>query len=304
MDIAFIVSQMGVLFILLAVGFAVGKLGILTPEGNRVLTKIVICISLPCTVLHSVFENKPDVTAGGTLFYLLMCFVSYAVAFAVAIPLVRLSRGDKANHGLLTFMSVFSNSAFMGYPAVIAIFGTAGAYYTALYNIPFNLLSYSIGIMLVAGKSGKFDYKLLLNPPLVASLLVIPVALTDLKLPYVVTEVVRLTGGITSPGAMIVIGSTLAYVPLRSVFSEWRIAISGALKLLVIPVVTWLVFRHFITDELMLGVLVVLSAMPAAAASTMIAIEYKGNERVASAGVFTTTLLCVVTVPLLVYLLL
>lgn len=294
---------MAVLFIILAVGFVIGKCAILTADGNRVLTRVVLFIGLPCTVLNSVFGYQPDVIIGDTLLYLLMCFLSFGVAFAIAIPLVRISRGDKKNHGLLTYMSVFSNCGFMGFPVAIAIFGMASGLFTAMYNIAFNVLSFSVGIMLVAGWGGKFKPKLLLNPPLIASLLAIPIAFTGFSPPFVVAETVRIAGGITTPGAMLVIGASLSYIPLKNVFSEWRIWLSAALRLALIPLVVWLVFKPFIADELMLGVLVVMSAMPSAAQSAMFAIQYDGNEQIASAGVFVSTLLCVVTIPVLVWLL-
>ncbi|MCL2628296.1 MAG: AEC family transporter [Oscillospiraceae bacterium] len=304
MDMQVILSQMAVLFILLAVGLTVGKLKLLTPEGNKVLTKVVLFIALPCTILTSVLDSDIDITVADTAFYLSMSLFSFVIAFAVVIPIIFLSRAGKEDRGLLTYMSVYSNSGFMGIPVAIAIFGAAGAFYTALFNIWFNVLSFSVGIMLIAGKGRKFNPKLLINPPLIAALLAIPVAFAGFKPPDILSETIRLTGNITTPGAMIVIGSSLSYIPLKNVFSEWRIALVCALKLLFVPFVTWLILRNFITDDIMLGVLVIIAAMPTAAQSSMFAIEYGGNERIASAGVFITTLLCGITVPLLVYLLL
>jgi len=304
MDMQIILNQMAVLFILLGAGFLAGKLKVLTVEGNKALTKVVLFIALPCTILSSVFGTDIDITALDTAFYLLMALFSFVIAFAVAIPIVILSRGDKKNHGLLTYMSVYSNSGFMGIPVAVAIFGAAGAFYTALFNIWFNVLSFSVGLMLIAGKGKGFNPKLLINPPLIAALLAIPIAFTGFKPPDVILETIKLTGGITTPGAMIVIGSSLSYIPIKNVFSEWRVGLVCVLKLLLVPFVTWLVLRQFISNDIMLGVLVVISAMPTAAQSSMFAIQYDGNERIASAGVFATTLLCGITVPLIVYLLL
>jgi len=304
MDIQVILNQMAVLFLLMFVGIALGKLKVLTQESNRTLSKFILFITLPCTKLSSVFENEVSITAGDTVFFLLMSLIFFLIAFLIAVPSIRLLGGDKANRGLLSFMSVFSNSGFMGFPVVIAIFGISAAYYVALFHIPFHLLVFSVGIMMISGKGGKFDLKMLLNPPLIASLVVIPLALTGIRPPQVVTEAIRITGSITSPGAMIVTGSILAYVPLKNVLSEWRIVPATLLKLVVIPIVTWLVLRQIITNELQLGVLVVISGMPAAAMTAMLAVEYDGNERMASAGVFLSTLLCGVTVPLIVFLLL
>jgi len=304
MDMQIVINQMAVLFLLLAVGFIVGKVKLLTPDGNKVLSKVVLFVALPCTILNSVFDNEIEISAGETVYFLFLSVLSFLLAFLVAIPIIRLSGGDKANHGLLSYMSVFSNCGFIGLPVVIAIFGTAAAFHVALFNIPFNLLSFTVGIMLISGKGVKFAPKQLLTPTLIVAVLAIPIALTGLRVPYIFSEAIRLTGSVTVPGAMIVIGSTLSYIPLKSVFSEWRIVLATLLRLIIIPVVTWLVLRLFIADDFILGVLVILTAMPIAAQSSMLAIEYKGNERIASSGVFLSTLLCGITVPLIVYLLL
>ena len=308
---------MAVLFIIMAAGFILGRFKLLTPEGIKILTRVVLFVALPCTILSSVFENEINITIGDTVYFLLMALVTFLIAFLISIPVIRLLGGDKNNHGLLNFMSVFSNCGFMGFPVVIAIFGVSSAYYIALFNIPFNIIVFSLGIYLVASKrktginsnpSGEeqpfktFDPKLLINPTLIVALLAIPIALTGVSPPLFITESIRITGGITTPGGMLIIGATLANIPLKSVFSEWRIFPAALLKLIIIPTVTWLILRQIITNELMLGVLVVISGMPTAVMASMFAVEYGGNEKTASAGVFLSTLLCGITVPLIVYL--
>jgi len=304
MNIQVILHQIAVLFVLIAVGFLFGKFKVLTQDGNKALSKFVLFIALPCTVLNSVFEIEADITISSTLYFMLMSLLSIVIAFAIAVPLILLLSGKKGDRGLLSFMSVFSNSGFMGFPVVIALFGSASAFYVALFNIPFNAIVFSLGIFMIAGKGGRFDPKILLNPTLITCILSVAIALTGPQIPFVITEAIRITGNITTPGAMIVIGASLAFIPLKSVFSDWRIAPVTLIKLIIVPVITWLILKQFITDEFILGVLVVIACMPTAAMSAMLALEYGGNERTASAGIFTTTLLSAISVPLIVYYLL
>lgn len=299
-----IINQLVVLFILMAIGFALGKAKIFNQESNKTITKLILCVALPGTILSSVLENELTTTGGEIIFFLLMSLLSIALAFAIAIPAVRLLGGNKADNNLLIFMSVFSNSAFMGFPIIIALFGVAATFYASLFSFVWNIVVFSVGIMMVSGKGGKFDLKLLLNPAFITAIIAIPIALTGVQAPVFISETLRIAGSITTPGAMIVIGSILAYVPAKSIFSEWRIAPVTFIKLVLIPIATWLVFSQIITSELQLGVLVVVAAMPVAAMASMLAIEYDGNEPMASAGIFISTLLCGITVPLLVYFLL
>ena len=319
MDMQVILTQMAILFILMALGFIVGKAKILTREANKMLAQIVLFIAVPCTIFTSAFENESTITIGDTLFYMGMALITFAIAFVIAIPVIRILGGEKVNRGILIVVAVFSNCAYMGFPVINAIFGISSVYYVALFSVPFNILIFSLGIYLIAQKKSSgdnqtedsedgnksydgFNPKYLLNPVLLSIFIAVPLAIAGVRPPYIITEVFRITGSITTPGAMLVIGSTLALVPIKSIFTEWRVIPVTLLKLIVIPLVTWLVLRQIITDELMLGVLVVISAMPTAATASMLAIEYNGNERIASASVFLTTLLCGVTVPLVVYL--
>jgi len=307
MDMLVIINKLVVVFILMAAGFAVGKFNVLTKDGNKTLTKLVLSITLPCTILSSVFENEMEITAGNTVYFLLMSLLTLLIAYLISLPVVRLMGGEKANRGLLHFMAVFSNSGFMGFPILLALFGVSSAYYVALFSVIFNVLVFSVGVLMIVGKSrdgSGFSLKMLLNPTLIVALLAIPIALTGLKFPPIITEAIRITGGMTIPGSMIIIGSSLAYVPIKTVFSEWRIFPVSLLKLVIIPFFTWLIMRQIISNEMMLVTLVILSGMPVAAMASILAIEYNRNERIASAGIFLTTLLSAITVPLLVYLLL
>jgi len=313
-----------VLFILMALGFILGKAKVLTRDGNKMLSRLVLFVALPCTVLSSVFKNESDVTIGITAGFLLYVLLAYVIAFAVSVPVIYFTcRKKKDDRGMLNFMSVFGNTGFMGFPVVTAIFGVASAYYVGLFNIPFNLLVFSLGIFLISRRStkkenpaegesapegektgGGFSPKFLLNPVLLAIFLTIPLAVTGAQPPAIIADFLEITGSLTTPGAMLVIGSTLAMVPLKTISKEWQIIPVTLLKLIIIPLLTWLILKQIVNDQLMLGVLVVLAGMPTAAMASMLAIEYDGNEQIASAGVFVTTLLCGVTVPLFVYLLL
>ena len=304
MDMQVILSQMVVLFILLAVGFIGGKVKLISVDASKFLSKIVINITSPCTILSSVLSGEVNITTGATMVFLLISFIAHFLFILVSIPAARVLGGDKSNRGLYSYMAAFGNTAFMGFPVIIAIFGNASAFYVALFNIPFFLLTFSVGIMLISGKGGKFDPKVLVSPMIVSAIVAIVVAVSGLKAPVVITEPIRLLGNITTPGSMLVIGSTLARVSFKEVFSEWRLYPVALLKLVILPVLTWLVFKNFVSSAMLLGVIVILAGMPTAAMAAMVAIEYGGNERIASGGVSMTTLLSGATIPLVVYLLL
>lgn len=301
MSLSAVFSQMAVLFIVLAVGFAINKFKILTAESNRLLSKLVINVAMPCTILGSVMSGSVTATGSEAAFFMLMVLASFAIAFLLSAPLPRLLRAKKDDKGLLRFMVAFGNVGFMGFPIVGALFGTGALFYVTLLNIPFSILAFSVGIIMVSGKNKKINPKLFINPSLIASIIAVIIFYAKIPMPTILTDTTKLIGQLTTPSAMLVIGSTLAAIPFKEVFREVRIYPVALVKLVIFPVLTWLVLKPFISDPLMLGVLVTLAAMPTAANATMLAMEYGGNETLASKGVFLTTLFSVATIPLLIF---
>jgi predicted permease len=304
MQISAIISQMAVLFLILAIGYIANRFRIMTAESNSLLTKIVINIAMPCTILSSVMSGEVEMTGNEALFFGLMIALTYIIAFILVIPVPRLLRSPKEDAGLYRFLIVFGNVGFMGFPVAQSIFGSASVFYVALFNIPFSIITFSVGILMVSGRGEKINPKLFINPALVASVLAVVIFVLKIKTPAVLADTASLLGRITTPAAMLIIGSTLASIPFKKVFTQWRLYPVTVIKLLIVPVVTWLVLRLFIHDALMLGILVVLSGMPTATSATMISMEYGGNERLASTGVFITTLFSLASIPALVFVLL
>jgi predicted permease len=303
MNMSAILSQMVVLFLILSAGYAANKFKIMTADSNRLLSRLVVNITMPCTILSSVLSGQVTATGLDAAYFMLLSLAVFLLAFIIVMPLPRLLRSPKSDRGLYRFMVVFGNVGFMGFPVIQSIFGTGAVFYVTLFNIAFSVLCFSVGIIMLSDKGTKFNPKLLINPTMVVSLLTVLIFYTKLPVPVILKDTVTLVGRMTTPSAMLIIGSTLACISIKEVFSEYRIYMMTFVKLLVVPVLAWLLLRLFVTDRLMLGVLVALSAMPTATNATMLSMEYDGNEQLASKGVFLTTLFSVITLPLLLFLL-
>jgi predicted permease len=145
--------------------------------------------------------------------------------FIIVVPLPRLLRAPKSDHGLYRFMVIFGNVGFMGFPVIQSIFGAGAVFYVSLFNIAFSVLCFSIGIIMVSGKGTKLELKLLINPTMAVSLLAVLIFYTKLPVPVILKDTVNLVGRMTTPSAMLIIGSTLACISVKEVFSGFRIYI-------------------------------------------------------------------------------
>lgn len=304
MDINAIITRMVVLFLLIMVGFLANKKGYMSAAFNKLFSGFVINVTTPAMIINSVMNNDHTLSRSEVLLLLFLASISYGVIILLSKLVPPLLFADKKDANLLRFMTIFSNTGFMGFPVVAAIFGESAVFYAAIFNMPFNILVYSYGVWLISnGKQGGFDKKTLLSPCILAASLAIVLYFLDFSFPAVITQTLGYLADVTVPGAMLIIGSSLALIPLRSVFNGWRIYALSIIKLLMIPVLVYFVMSLFGLRDILVQVTVVMWAMPVATNATMLATQYGGDESAASKGVLITTLLSILTIPLLIQLL-
>ena len=133
----------------------------------------------------------------------------------------------------------------------------------------------------------------------VTSVLALVLYLLNVPFHPMLVEALSLLDRITSPASMLVIGCVLAAYPLKTIFGGWHVYLFCVVRLIVIPVIVWAVLRLFVTDALILGVMVVISAMPAATNTVLVCSKYNGDESTAASGLFVSTALSLVTLPIL-----
>jgi predicted permease len=239
-----------------------------------------------------------------TLSVFLIQALIYAISCSIAIALPHLLCMSSEHCGVHRYMVLFSNLGFMGYPICAALYGPESAFYVTLVNIPFGLLAFSLGVYLIRKDRGTVSFENMLNPGLIASMMGLCFFLTGVVIPSPLSTSLDMLGSVTSPFAMIVIGAMIASMPVSSTFRDTRMYVISSIRLVIIPCLTFFILRPFVSDPLLLGVPVLLSAMPVAANTVFMAQEYGGDIEAASRGVFLSTILCLITLPLLGYMLL
>lgn len=306
MDFSYMFGQMAVLFFVVIVGYGANKAGFLDGDLNRRLSALVVNVTTPAMILSSVMTGADLPGLGKVGAILAISAVSYALAFLAAFLLPRLMKAPRDQAGAFRFMLVFGNVAFIGFPVVSAIFGEGAVFYASIFNLPFNLMVYTIGVLMISGGRSqvKLSWRLLLSPCVLASLATLVIALGRLRVPALAGQAIGLLGQITTPAALLIIGSSLAQLPLRSILGGPRVWAVTAVRLLLLPAVLWLILRPLVSDPLILGVAVVIAGMPVASNCTMLCLQYGGDQKLASQGTFLTTLFSLVTIPLLASLLL
>jgi predicted permease len=328
MNFLSVFAKMVELFLIIILGYAATRIGIMNRTVKASLSKIILNISMPCTILASVMmaDSLPGVRQ--ILRLLVVSFLTYVVLYVLAKMTSFLLRLKGARKAAAEFGILFANVGFIGFPVTYAIFGAESTFYTSVFNMPFNLLCYSLGVYLIqkgkqedrladekiepvlenAGNQGSKSAKtlvkaaadLVLNPGLIAAVIGLVMALVGWQGPLLLGETCELVGGITTPGALLIIGAALAEMPIAEMFNNGKAYLVTFISVIVTPVVMYLVFAPFTaSDPLLLGETVIISAMPVATAGTMLCVEYGGDEKFMAQITFLSTLISVVSIPVI-----
>lgn len=293
-----------VLLILLITGVIARKTGVTDEEGNKKLSRLLINICQSAMIINSTMSGEIDMSISEVFKIIGVSAVLYVFLILLSVGITFLLHDSKENRGTLMFMCTFGNVGFMGFPVIASIFGSSAVFYASLFNIPFNLLIYTLGIALISGGKGSFDVKKLINVPLISTLAALLIFLLDIHFPKPLAEAVGLLGDMVVPAAMIIIGTSLGNMSLKQAFGNWRLYIFAVIKLIAVPAIVYFLFSLFVRDQMILGIATVMASLPVATNGTMLCLEYGGNETLASSGTFLTTVASVATIPLMVYLLL
>lgn len=312
MDFFTVVSQIIKLFITIFVGYILNRIKIIDNETNKKLSSIVINVTAPALVMAAMANGNNLGTMSQIISIVGISLLCYTFLITMSFLIPKILKVADEELGVYQFMVIFSNVAFMGFPVLEAIYGKGttngmkAILYASILNLPYNFLLYTLGVYFISkhgGQKVKIQPKNFLNAGVVAVIIGLFFFITKIKMPSFLYDTVQSIGSITTPLSMMIIGASLANIPIKEVLSNYKLYIFSMIKLIVIPICVWLIFKNIITDSIILGVCVIISGMPIAAMTVILSKEYGGNEKVASEGIFISTMLSLISIPLLVMIL-
>lgn len=290
-------DMQGTLFLLILAGIYARKKGIITGQNRKKFTDLIIEIILPCNIVNSFLIDW-------SYEILMNCLTVFIVAIVTQILYVVLSKmlfrkSSRDRQAVLRYGIICSNAGFLGNPIVESVFGSQGLLFASVALIPLRFAMWSSGLKLFTDTDGKSTAKkLMTHPCIIAVFIGFFLMLTQIRLPGFMLKTLSGIGGSNTAVSMIVIGSILADIHLKEILDKELINFS-AIRLLLIPAAIFAILKLLGTDSLVTGVIVLLSAMPAGSTTVMLAEKYDGNSAFASSCVFISTVLSLVTIPLI-----
>lgn len=299
MSIIPVLKQMSTLLILMFTGYMANRFGILGKEAQKWLSKLLINITCPALILSSVTtgerlqSNEILIMIFGIviLYYLFVPIIAKAFSFGV----------KEERRSEFECMLIYSNLGFMGIPVANAVLGKESILYISIVMSVCNISLFSYAILLLGNKKTagqKMKISKMINPGTLSAVAAVLLYALHISIPSILLEPITSVGNTTTPLAMLVIGASLANSRLREMLNEKSMIYFTILRLIVLPAIVGAICKFFVTDRILYGVLVLISAMPVASNIVMLCNELDRDGDYIAKGVFFSTLFSVITIPL------
>lgn len=297
-DFITVAFQVMTLFLLMGVGVVCAKTKLLSDGGVKALANLVLYIATPCVIIKSCIREFDPAMLWGFLIVVAVAAVTHAVLMLLAKVVFRDS--DENRRRVLRSAVVFSNAGYMAIPLQQAILGDVGVFYCAAYIIVFNLFLWTYGLAEMSGESRLSVKKILLNPGIIGVVVGLTLFVFSVPVPTLIADGVGHLASLNTPVPMLIVGYYLAQTNLVSALKDGRGWLCIALRLVAAPLLALgALLLCGVRGDLLTACMICI-ATPVATSCTMFATRFDRNPRLSVNLVSLSTLLSVLTLPLLV----
>lgn len=302
MDIMVVFQTMLKLFLLLVLGFVLFKCHIFDEYTNKKISALIVNVASPMLIISSIAGVEGNDKS--IVFLMIGAGILMYIGFIILGKIInRIFPFPKKDWPVYECMVVFANTGFMGYPVLLDVFGQEAVFYASLIHIAFNFFVYTYAILCLTKSDDsefKLNFKQLLTPGIVLIFIGILIYLFDMQLPSVLMDTINSIGSLTAPLSMMMIGSSLAVYPIKDSFTDWRSYVFAFVRLIIVPFMTMIVCRLLHINPYYANITIITNAMPVGSMVLMLATQYNANVKIVTKNIVVSTLLSVITIPIVV----
>jgi predicted permease len=292
-----VVQQIFIIFLLIGIGFLAARFGLLREEGTRQITDLLLIIVIPCVIIMAFQTAFEPALIKNMLIAALLAALTHTSGILISKLMFRNSAPDRKT--MLTYSTVFYNAGFFSLPLLRALLGDAGVLYGSVFVAVFNLFAWTYGIRLMNGENGASKWKSFLNPGIVSLLIASALVLFNIKLPLMIKTTLNYVTGLHTPLAMMIIGSQ--FYALRNNFTLrdsalWKTVLS---RNILVPLIMVGAIYYLAQDKSLFFASVITAAAPTATNTILFATKFRQDVNTAVQTVILTTLLTIITIPLI-----
>lgn len=303
MDILVIGQRMLMLLCMMGLGFLSYKKDWLDDLSYKKLSQIIVNIFNPALVINGALTANSSGSADINLVKENLIFIAiyFGVNILLSYPIGFLLGKKNGQMNMYQLMTIFSNVGFMGIPVMSSIFGDGCVIYITFYILAYNIILYTLGIYFAQKSLPKeqrsFGISGIINIGTMCSVIAIIIFFSGVQFNDSVLTFFDYIGNATIPLSMIVIGVSIARIPFKEIFKGINIYCFALITLVIIPITMTFAFRWLQHDTTIFGVFILMFAMPVGSIVTMLIKEYGGDEGLCSRVTVITTLLSIITIP-------
>ena len=287
-----------IIFILMAVGFVLQKLNFFTKDGIRQMTNFLLNVVSPCVLIEAYQKEFQK-----ELLYQLLAAVLFTVlmlSISAVICNFIFRKDTEKRYRIDRFASIYSNCGFMAIPLLSAVLGSDGVFYGSGYLAIFTLFYWTQGVyVMTENKKDLSIKKALMTPGVIGAVIALLFFFTGVKLPYVVGQSVHHLANLNTPVSMVILGTYLVNIDFKKVFKSLSLIKVCLVRLILIPIISLFVAVVIRLEPSVAKAVLISSACPTAAVTTLFATKYNLDADYSSQLVSVTTLLSVITIPLI-----
>lgn len=301
-----------VLFAILFTGWFLRKINFIDDQMNHSINKLIVYFAYPCMIVHNIggIEMTPVVIRHFAITFGISLVFFYLYALVARLYSKARKFPDEMSN-VSEFAMMLPNNGFMGFPVALIFFGEKGLLLMLAHNAAMNIYIFTYGIKLMRRNNKaqrkmtpnlfiRAVFKFLLNPNILALILGLIVSLTPGSLPEAVDDYLLYIGGVSTPMAMIFIGSSLSNYKLLETVRDLRTIEASAMKLIWLPLITLAIVYFLPIAGLIKCIAVLGAALPTAATVSMLAEQEGQSIATASKVLLISTLASMATVPLVI----
>lgn len=307
MSITVVIQQMVIIFILIGIGMILFRRRLLSEEGSKQISGLIINVTNPALLICSALDDGPKASLRDLGIALAAYAAVFAILIAVGFLLPCLLRVPKDLHYAYQMLTVFGNVGFIGIPLASAVLGSESLIFVSIFNLLFNLLIYTLGISLLQGAAGQAEKDVtipssgrlqkLVNAGTVSAAVTVIFYLGNFHVPTVISSALSYTGRATTLLSMLVLGVSVAQIAPKEIFSHPKLYLFTLLRQILVPIGCILFMGSLIDNRLILNTMLLMVAVPAANMPLMLAKQLDMETDSISQGIILTTILSLVTVP-------
>ena len=297
-----VADKLLMIFLLLVVGYIARKWNVVDDPFVDKLSSFLVNIVVPFFLVASLqITYTPDLLKRGIVVFV-CCMLMHFVGFLLGIISGKLFRFENSKMGVWIFSCMFANIGFMGIPVIAVILGGESVFYCAFACFAFNILSYTVGVIIFCvfseNKKVKLPLrKILLAPANIGTMIGLFLFITNIKIPGFLSGSISMVGDMVSPLAMIYIGAVLSRSSILEAFKDKWVYVMSVFRLILLPLLGYVILSPVVQDKLVLGVVILGLATPIGAYCAILAGEYDGDTQLTTNYILVTTLLSIFTMP-------